>query len=99
GDRKTTGQDQRVLPSTVVYDPELTMTLPIGLSVTSGINALAHAAEGLYAPDGSPITALMAAESARALAGALPRVAADSRDIDARSNALYGAWLAGSVLG
>ncbi|PXY18876.1 maleylacetate reductase [Prauserella muralis] len=98
-DRKTTGRDPRVLPSTVLYDPALTLTLPSRLSLTSGINALAHAAEALYAPDGSPITALMAAESARALAGALPRVAADPRDLEARSDALYGAWLAGSVLG
>lgn len=98
-DRKTTGRDPRVLPSTVVYDPELTVTLPGAVSVTSGMNAIAHAAEGLYAPDGSPITALMAGESARSLAGALPRVVADPHDIDARSAALYGAWLAGSVLG
>ncbi|MFD4193426.1 maleylacetate reductase [Amycolatopsis thermoflava] len=99
GGRKTTGRDPRVLPSTVVYDPRLTLTLPTALSVTSGVNALAHAAEALYAPDGSPITALMAAESARALAAALPRVAADPHDLDARPEALYGAWLAGSVLG
>ena len=98
-DRKTTGRDLRVLPSTVVYDPQLTVTLPSELSVTSGMNALAHSAEALYAPDGSPITALMATESARALAESLRRVVADPRDIDARSDALYGAWLAGSVLG
>ncbi|MFD8362572.1 maleylacetate reductase [Streptomyces hygroscopicus] len=97
--RKTTGRDPRVLPSVVVYDPELTTTLPPALSVTSGMNALAHAAETLYAPDGSPIHTLVAAESARALADALPRVAADPHDTDARSDALYGAWLAGSVLG
>jgi maleylacetate reductase len=97
--RKTTGRDPRVLPSTVVYDPQLTVTLPPALSVTSGMNALAHSAEALYAPDGSPITALLAAESARAIAGALPRVVDDPRDLDARSDALYGAWLAGSVLG
>jgi maleylacetate reductase len=97
--RKTTGRDPRVLPATVVYDPALTVTLPPALSVTSGMNALAHSAEALYAPDGSPITALLAAESARAIAGALPRLVTDPRDIDARSDALYGAWLAGTVLG
>ena len=99
GSRKTTGRDPRVLPSTVVYDPELTVTLPTRISVASGMNALAHAAEALYAPDGSPVTALMAAESARALTDALPLVVADPHDVDARSGALYGAWLAGSVLG
>jgi maleylacetate reductase len=97
--RKTTGRDPRVLPVTVVYDPALTVSLPPALSVTSGMNALAHSAEALYAPDGSPITALLAGESARAIAAALPRVVRDPHDIDARSDALYGAWLAGTVLG
>ena len=99
GGVKKTGRDARVLPRTVIYDPELTLTLPLGMTVTSGLNAIAHAAEGLYAPDGNPITALMAEEGIRATAAALPRLAQDARDIDARSDALYGAWLCGSVLG
>jgi len=96
---KKTGRDARVLPRTVIYDPELTLTLPLGMTVTSGLNAIAHAAEGLYAPDGNPITALMAEEGIRATASALPRLANDARDLDARGDALYGAWLCGSVLG
>jgi alcohol dehydrogenase class IV len=96
---KKTGRDARVLPRTVIYDPELTLTLPVGLSITSGLNAIAHAAEGLYAHDGSPVTALMAEEGIRATAAALPRLAAAPGDIDARGDALYGAWLCGSVLG
>ena len=96
---KTTGRDARVLPRTVIYDPELTLTLPLGMSVTSGLNAIAHAAEGLYAHDGNPITALMAEEGLRAFAAALPMLARDPRDLDARGDALYGAWLCGCVLG
>jgi maleylacetate reductase len=96
---KKTGRDARVLPRTVIYDPELTLTLPAALSVTSGMNAIAHAAEGLYAHDGNPITALMAEEGIRALAAALPRLARDPGDLAARGDALYGAWLCGSVLG
>jgi maleylacetate reductase len=99
GGVKTTGRDPRVLPRTVIYDPALTLTLPVGLSVTSGMNAIAHAAEGLYAHDGNPITALMAEEGIRATAAALPRLTDDPQDLDARSDALYGAWLCGSVLG
>ena len=99
GGVKKTGRDARVLPRTVIYDPELSLTLPLGLSVTSGINAIAHAAEGLYAQDGNPITALMAEEGIRAMAAALPKLARDPQDIDARADALYGAWLCGSVLG
>jgi alcohol dehydrogenase class IV len=96
---KKTGRDLRVLPRTVIYDPELSVSLPIGLTVTSGLNAIAHAAEGLYAFDGNPIVSLMAEEGIRAIAAALPRLSIDPVDLDARSDALYGAWLCGSVLG
>lgn len=97
--RKKTGRDARVLPRTVIYDPELTCSLPVGISVTSAINAIAHAAEGLYAVDGNPVMDLMAEEGIRALAASLPGVRANPRDIEARGQGLYGAWLCGSVLG
>ncbi len=69
------------------------------MTVTSALNAIAHAAEGLYAHDSNPITSLMAEEGIRACAAALPRLAANPRDLAARGDALYGAWLCGSVLG
>ena len=96
---KRTGRDPSVLPRSIVYDPELTLSLPVPLSVTSGVNAIAHAVEALYAPDTSPLIALTAQEGVRAMAGALPRLAADPRDLDARGRALCGAWLCGSCLG
>ncbi|MGU7774255.1 maleylacetate reductase [Burkholderia sp. MR1-5-21] len=96
---KKTGRDLRVLPKTVIYDPDLTLSLPVPMSVTSGINAIAHAAEGLYAQDANPIVSLMAQDGIRALAAGLPRIAADARDAGARADALYGAWLCGAVLG
>jgi maleylacetate reductase len=99
GGLKRTGTDLRVLPKTVIYDPELTLSLPAELSLTSGINALAHAAEGLYSRDANPIISLIAEEGIAALAQALPAIVADSQDIQARSRALYGAWLCGTVLG
>lgn len=96
---KRTGRDTRVLPASVVYDPELTLDLPGSTSASSGMNAIAHAVEGLYAPDVSPIISLMAEEGIGALVSALPRVVADGHDIDARTEAQYGAWLCGAVLG
>ena len=96
---KKTGRDPKVLPRTVIYDPELTLTLPLGMTVTSALNAIAHAAEGLYAHDGNPITALMAEEGIRGSAAALAPLTVDPRDVAARSDALYGAWLCGTVLG
>jgi len=96
---KTTLRSEKVLPEVVIYDPELTLGLPVAMSVTSGLNAIAHAAEGLYAPDANPITSLMAAEGMRALKDALPAIVASPRDAVAREKALYGAWLCGTVLG
>ena len=90
---KRTGREPRVQPVAVVYDPELTLTMPLDLTATSGLNAVAHAVEGLYAPDGSPVTALMAEEGVRAFAAALPALAVDGTDLGARGEALYAAWL------
>ncbi|CAB3743461.1 maleylacetate reductase [Paraburkholderia rhynchosiae] len=96
---KKTGRDAQVIPKTVLYDPELTIGLPVQLSIVSGLNAIAHAAEGLYARDGNPIMSLMAEEGIRAIATGLRGIERDARDIDARSECLYGAWLCGTVLG
>lgn len=95
---KKTGRDLRVLPRTVLYDPLLTMTLPAGISATSGINAIAHCVEALYAHNANPISSMMAEEGIRALAHGLPCVVDDPSDLGARTECLYGAWLAGSVL-
>ncbi|MFI8537586.1 maleylacetate reductase [Streptomyces aquilus] len=97
--RKRTGRNRAVLPRSVVYDPELTVGLPVDMSVTSGFNAVAHAVEALYAPDASPIISAMAEEAVRSLGTALPAIAADPLDIEARADALRGAWLCGACLG
>lgn len=96
---KKTGRDIRVLPKTVLYDPDLSVGLPLGMSVVSGMNAIAHAAEGLYAKDGNPVMSLMAEEGIRALAKGLKGIVLNAADMDARSQCLYGTWLCGSVLG
>lgn len=95
---KKTGKDPRVLPKTVIYDPQLTVNLPLILSVTSGMNAIAHAAEGLYGKDSNPVMNLMAEEGIRALAQALPAIRQRSSDVSARTEAMYGAWLCGMVM-
>lgn len=97
--QKTTKSDPKILPGTVVYDVDLTMTLPIGMSATSGINAIAHAVEALYARSANPIINLMAREGVRALAYALPEITKNPSSLEARSQALYGAWLCGTCLG
>ena len=96
---KTTQRDPKILPEVIIYDVDLTLSLPVGLTVASGVNAIAHAVEGLYAQDHNPIISLMAEEGIRALGRALPWIVDDPQDVDARSDALYGAWLCGEVLG
>jgi maleylacetate reductase len=97
--RKTTQRDAKILPEVVIYDVDLTHTLPIGLTATSGMNAIAHAVEALYAKDRNPIISFMSEAAIRAIGDALPRLVKNPDDRDARGNALYGAWLAGAALG
>jgi maleylacetate reductase len=99
GGLKRTGRDLRVLPRTVIYDPELTLGLPVAMSMVSGINAIAHAAEGLYADDANPLSDWMATEGIAALGRALPAINGAAGDAEARAAALYGTWLCGKVLG
>jgi maleylacetate reductase len=96
---KRTGRDRKVLPRVVLYDPALTVGLPAKVSGPSGMNALAHCVEALYAQDANPITSLMAMQGIHALARALPLVVKEPLNLEARSEALYGAYLAGSALG
>jgi alcohol dehydrogenase class IV len=99
GGLKRTQRDARMLPKTVIYDPALTLGLPAATSAASGMNAIAHCVEALYAKDANPITSLMAEEGIRALAAALPVLVRDPKNADARGDALYGAWLGGAALG
>ena len=99
GGVKKTGRDSRVLPRIVLYDPRLTLSLPAAVSGPSGMNAVAHAVEALYAHDANPVITLLSVESIRALSRALPIVVRTPGDVNARTEALYGAWLAGISLG
>ncbi|NMF31792.1 maleylacetate reductase [Corynebacterium ammoniagenes] len=93
GKRKSTGVDDKVLPKTVIYDSELMLSLPVEMSVASGLNALAHCVDSLWAPQSDPINAALAGEGIRALNTGLPKIAEDPRDITGRDEALYGAYL------
>src|SRR5579871_1098406 len=97
--RKTTLRSLKVLPEVVIYDVDLTISLPPRLSAVSGVNAIAHAVEALYAPDTNPIVSLMAQEGISALTHALPRIVTVPSEVAAREAAQYGAWLSGICLG
>ena len=96
---KRTGKDLKVLPRAVIYDPRLTLDLPAAIAAASGLNAMAHCVEALYAQDANPLINAVAEQSIRLLGKALPEIVAGSHSIAARSEALQGAWLAGLALG
>jgi alcohol dehydrogenase class IV len=96
---KHTLRSAKVLPETILYDIELTVGLPVRVSMASGLNAMAHAAEALYSADCNPLTSLMAEAGVAALVDALPRIQSRPDDLDARAAALRGAWLCGCCLG
>jgi len=91
--KKTTGVDARVLPRAVIYDAALMVSLPVDLSIASGLNALAHCVDSLWAPRADPINAALAAEGIRALNLGLPAVVDDPTGLDGREHSLYGAYL------
>jgi maleylacetate reductase len=97
--QKTTITDARVQPEVIIYDPSLVATLPVALTVASGLNAMAHAAEALYARDRNPLSSALALQGLQAMISGLPLVVANPSDLTARSQTLYGAWLCGTVLG
>jgi maleylacetate reductase len=95
--KKQTGRDPRVRPKTVLYDPELLLTLAQPSAAASGLNAVAHAMEALYAKEVSPVTQLFAKESVAKLARHLPR-SGTKPELSRATESLYGAWLAGVCL-
>ena len=99
GGEKVTRRDPSIRPEVVIYDVDLTLTLPVPLSVASALNAIAHAMEALYAPDRNPVIELMCRDAVRAFHDALPRLVQDPQDREARADALYAAWCCSTALG
>jgi maleylacetate reductase len=95
--RKPTGVDDAVLPVTVIYDAALTLSLPVDMSVASGLNGLAHCIDSMWGPRADPINAALAAEGIRALSQGLPLIAAEPASFEGREQALYGAYLSAAA--
>ncbi len=96
---KTTRRSPDIRPETVIYDVDLTLSLPVGLTVTSAMNAIAHAMEAFYAPDRNPVIVLMATDAMTAFRDGIPRLLEDPHDRAARAKALYAAWCCSTALG
>ena len=98
GERKITGRDVKVVPRTIIYDPDLTLGLPAAVSAASGMNAIAHCVESFWADGRTPVTLALASEAMRRFAKNLPAVVANGADRNARGECLVAAWLSGTVL-
>jgi maleylacetate reductase len=96
---KRTRSSESIRPGTVIYDVDLTTSLPVPLSVSSAINAMAHAVEALYSPDCDARTTEIALEAIGLIARALPVIVNDPTDQDARYGLLRAAQQAGTCLG
>jgi maleylacetate reductase len=94
GPDRMSGEDDKCLPLTAIYDPELTLSLPPRVTAASGMNAMAHAVESLYGPDVNPVVAMQASQAVAIIAARLPAVVDKPGDIGSRTGLLYGAWLA-----
>ncbi|AMO76104.1 maleylacetate reductase [Pseudomonas citronellolis] len=96
---KTTQRTLKVLPEVIIYDVDLTLSLSAQMTVTSGMNAIAHAVEALYSKDANPLISMLAEQGIAAIGRAIPRIHANAQDKEARSDALFGAWACGVCLG
>jgi maleylacetate reductase len=96
--RKVTVSDPRIAPKLVIYDPELTLDLPAEMTASTGINALAHCIEALYSVARNPASTAAAVDGVRHIHNALYCCYADGTDLEARSEMLVGAHLAGLSL-
>ncbi len=96
---KATRRSPDIRPETVIYDVDLTLSLPVSLTVTSAMNAIAHAMEAFYAPDRNPVIELMCKDAMVAFRDGIPKLIADPKDAKARAQALYAAWCCSTALG
>jgi alcohol dehydrogenase class IV len=82
----------------IVYEPELTLDLPLKTSVGTAMNALAHAAEAMYVAGRNDEADRDAREAATRIAASLPAVAEDGKGLGPRKTLLVGASHAGAAL-
>lgn len=98
GEEKRTRVDPGCMPSTVIYDPLLTLGLSAHDTATIGMNSLAHCVEGLYPKQPDAVAALLAEEGIRRHALGLERSVQAPDDLEARSEAMFGGYLGGVVI-
>ena len=86
-----------ILPDIAILDPDLTIGLPAHTTAATGIDAMVHAIEGYTSANknNNPISRMLATEALKLLSSSIEKAVFDGSDIQARSNMLIGAMLAG----
>jgi alcohol dehydrogenase len=82
-------------PNVSIVDPELTLTLPIGVTAGTGVDVFYHAMEAYIASFATPFTDVYALEAMNLVKGNLHKVYNNANDIDARSKMAWANTLAG----
>ena len=81
----------KVLPTVVICDPELTMSMPKVITAGTGLDAFAHCVEAFSSPHYHPMSQGIALEGMRLVIDYLPRAYADGSDLEARANMMSAA--------
>ena len=96
--RKVTVSDPIVAPRLVIYDPQLTLDLSPEMTAATGMNALAHCIEALYSVTHNPLSSACAVSAVHSINSALLSCYKNGNDLEARTQMLIGAHLAGLSL-
>jgi len=83
----------KMLPATVICDPDLTLTMPREVTAGTGLDAFAHCIEAFSSPKFHPMSQAIALEGMRLVIENLPRVYAMGSDIEARGNMMCAAMM------
>ena len=90
--------NEKLLPDLVILDPALTLTLPEGISATTGMDALCHAVECYLSVKANDLSDLLAVDAIKRIARSIRKVIQDGSDIDARSDMLLASYYAGMCI-
>ncbi len=88
-------KDSKIAPKVALVDPEMTLTMPPGLTAATGMDALTHAIEGFTANAAEPIADSAALYAIELITAYLRAAVSDGSNLEARAGMLLGSVLAG----
>lgn len=92
---KTPFTDKFLLPNLAVLDPQVTASMPPGLTASTAMDALTHAMEAYIGPQWSPLTDALASEAVRLVFQNMAAATDNGNDMEARGALLIASNMAG----